>query len=56
MLRMLRFMWELTLVWVWFALISCVFLLLAGCDALVSDNPVCEYDCTSTQSLSRQVY
>lgn len=50
MLRGLRFLWGVALVWAWFSLISVMFLALAGCDALVADNPACVYDCASSSS------
>lgn len=37
----------------WWVVIGFAVLLLAGCDLLVSDNPLCEYDCSvnSTRSV-----
>lgn len=55
MLRVLKFCGQVALVWLWFAMAVLVLTLLGGCDLLVADNPLCEYDCASSSSYARGV-
>lgn len=47
---MLRALWEGFVFFTTLAFIVTALVLVAGCDAFVADNPVCQNDCYSTQS------